>query len=110
MSEKKKNLTWLILLVCILSLAYFLTGFFVIQPIGVIPEGRTIWYIRVGLNLPFISSADGLLLTKDTGVSILGRGMMMASVIDLIGDKILLKLPYSKMLYKISTNGVEFEQ
>jgi hypothetical protein len=110
MSHKKKNFTWLIALVCVLLFFYFLTGFFVIQPIGAIPEGRTIWYIRVGFNLPFISSADGLLLKKDTGVSLLGRAIMMSRVIDLIDDKILLKLPYSRILYKVSTNGVEFEQ
>lgn len=106
----KKIIIGLILLLCILSVVYIGTGFFVIQPIGAIPEGRTIWYIRVGFNLPFISSADGLLLKKDTGVSLLGRAIMMSRVIDLIDDKILLKLPYSRILYKVSTNGVEFEQ
>ena len=110
MEKGKKKFVLLIVLLSVLATTYFGTGFFVIQPIGAIPEGRTIWYVRMGLNIPFVSSADGILLKKDTGVSLLGRAMMMSSVLDLIDDKILLKLPYSKTLYKISTNGVEFEQ
>jgi len=110
MEKGKKKFVWVIVLLGLLATIYFGTGFFVIQPIGAIPEGRTIWYVRMGLNIPFVSSADGMLLKTDTGVSLLGRAMMMSSVIDLIDDKILLKLPYSKTLYKISTNGVEFEQ
>jgi len=110
MEKRKKKFVWVIVLLGLLATIYFGTGFFVIQPIGAIPEGRTIWYVRMGLNIPFVSSADGMLLKTDTGVSLLGRAMMMSSVIDLIDDKILLKLPYSKTLYKISTNGVEFEQ
>ena len=110
MEKGKKKFVWVIVLLGLLATIYFGTGFFVIQPIGAIPEGRIIWYVRMGLNIPFVSSADGMLLKTDTGVSLLGRAMMMSSVIDLIDDKILLKLPYSKTLYKISTNGVEFEQ
>ena len=110
MEKRKKKFVWVIVLLGLLATIYFGTGFFVIQPIGAIPEGRTIWYVRMGLNIPFVSSADGMLLKTDTGVSLLGRAMMMSSVIDLIDNKILLKLPYSKTLYKISTNGVEFEQ
>lgn len=37
-------------------------GIFIIQPIGAIPEGATIVYWRSGLNVPFIASADGLLV------------------------------------------------
>ena len=110
MEKRKKKFVWVIVLLGLLATIYFGTGFFVIQPIGAIPEGRTIWYVRMGLNIPFFSSADGMLLKTDTGVSLLGRAMMMSSVIDLIDNKILLKLPYSKTLYKISTSGVEFEQ
>lgn len=110
MEKGKKKLVLLIVLVGILTTIYLGTGFFVIQPIGAIPEGRTIWYIRMGLKLPFISSADGMLLYNNSGVSLFGRAMMMSSILELINGKILLKLPYSKVLYKISTNGVEFEQ
>jgi hypothetical protein len=110
MEKGKKRFVWLVVVIGVLATAYFGTGFFVIQPIGAIPEGRTIWYVRMGLNIPFVTSADGMLLKEDTGVSLLGRAMMMSSIIDLIDEKIILKLPYSKMLYKISTNGVEFEQ
>ncbi|MCJ7786248.1 MAG: hypothetical protein MUP41_20145 [Desulfobacterales bacterium] len=54
---------------------YFTTGFFVIQPIGALSEGVTVWYWRYDIRLPFISSADGLLVDNQGGVSILGQGL-----------------------------------
>ncbi|HTO16701.1 MAG TPA: hypothetical protein VLZ83_13095 [Edaphocola sp.] len=110
MEKRKKNLVWLILILGVLLIVYLGTGFFVIQPIRAIPEGRIIWYVRMGLNIPFVSSADGILLKNDITVSLLSRAMMISSVLDLIDDKILLKLPYSKTLYKLSTKGIEFEE
>ena len=35
-------------------------GFFVVQPIGLLPEGTTIVYWRLGTNYDFIESADGI--------------------------------------------------
>lgn len=69
MEKGKKKFVWVIVLLGLLATIYFGTGFFVIQPIGAIPEGRTIWYVRMGLNIPFVSSADGMLLKTDTEVS-----------------------------------------
>lgn len=109
MTNQKKVFIVLVVVVSVLLACFLFTGFFVIQPIGAIPEGKTIWFVRAGTTLPFISSADGLLLKKDAGVSLLGRAVVLSSVIDVIEDKIILKIPYVKALYLISTNGVEFE-
>lgn len=46
-------------------LFYFSFGFFVIQPIGAIPDGATVLYFRPGLHVTFISSADGILLDNE---------------------------------------------
>lgn len=113
MEEEKKSSKLPIVLLglaLILFLIFFTTGFFVIQPIGAVPEGVTIWYIRAGLNLGFIESADGLLLKESGEVSLFGRAAMIGKVVELIDDKTIVKLPYSNTMYRISTGGVEFEQ
>ncbi len=106
----KKKWIALIFILLIFICIYIFTGLFVIQPIGAVPQGRTIWYLRSGLNISFISSADGILLKNDTGVSLLGRSIILGEVLELIEGRIILKLPYIDLLYGISTNGVRLEK
>ena len=101
----------LVLLLCLFSsLVYFTTGFFVIQPIGALPEGATVWYWRLDTSLPFIASADGLLMNKQQGVSLLGRAVALGAVAKPIADRKIVTLPYSRTLYLISTKGRELER
>mgnify|MGYP003318637413 CR=1 FL=1 len=112
MAEKKKSKKGLSIIICFCIICfciYKFTGFFVVQPIGAIPKGVTIWYWRNGYDIEFIDSADGIMLREDGGVSLLGRAILVGSVYDEIENKIILKLPYQKWMYKISTKGVEFE-
>jgi len=83
-------------------------GVFVIQPLGAIPEGVTIVYWRNGLNTPFVASADGLLENSGAGVSLLGRGMMLANLAEPITDREILRLGYSDTLYLWSTGGKNY--
>jgi hypothetical protein len=83
-------------------------GIFVIQPIGAIPQGTTIVYWRAGLDLPFIASPDGILEKTGKGVSLLGRGIVLAELSPVIIDRQIIRLGYSKVLYNISTGGVEY--
>jgi len=111
-TPKKKShflIYLLILLLCALGAMRIFTGFVVIQPIGSLPDGITIWYNRTDINLPFITSPDGLSLEKTGSVSLLSRATAMSTILDAIDDKIIFKLPYIKKLYLISTNGQEFE-
>lgn len=85
---------------------YLTTGFFVIQPIGAVPSGVTIWYWRVGTSLPFIGSADGILLEKVGSVSILGRAVALSKLTEFLIERKIALLPYSETLYLISTGGV----
>ena len=62
------------------------------------------------MNLPFISSADGLLLEKTGSVSLLGRAIAFGKIAEPIVERKIVKLPYSKQLYLISTGGKEFEK
>lgn len=84
-------------------------GIFVIQPIGAIPKGATIVYWRNGLNLPFISSADGILTKSGGGVSLLGRGMMLSKLAEPLLEKEIFRFGYSETLYLWSTNGIKYE-
>jgi hypothetical protein len=90
-------------------LFYFTTGFFVIQPTGALPKGATVWYWRYGTGLPFVSSADGLLVDWQGGVSLFGRRFVLATLGELITQLKIAFLPYSKTLYLISTGGREFD-
>lgn len=89
---------------------YFTTGFFVIQPIGAIPKGATVWYWRYDTKLPFISSADGLLVDKQGGVSLLGRVVALGALAEPIKQRKIASLPYSETLYLVSTGGRQFDR
>ncbi|HCH1192660.1 TPA: hypothetical protein NKP78_003164 [Vibrio parahaemolyticus] len=81
--------------------------FFVIQPIGALPEGKTLLILRMN-KTNFIDSADGICDREMDGVSLLCRSMTIAAVIE--KGTILARLPYSKFLYSISTSGKEYER
>lgn len=108
-----KNKTVIILICGIGCLALFFRlffGIFVIQPIGAIPDGTTIIYWRSGLNLSFIASTDGLLERSGAGVSLLGRGLILAKLAEPIKEREVLRLPYSETLYLWSTGGRKYEK
>jgi hypothetical protein len=85
-------------------------GIFVIQPIGAIPKGLTVIYFRLGLNLPFISSPDGIVIDSGNELSLWSRLGAMASVAEPISKRTILRLDYSESLYLISTHGKTFER
>ncbi len=85
-------------------------GIFVIQPIGAIPEGTTIVYWRLGMNLPFVSSADGILEKSEAGVSLLGRGLVLATFATPIKEREIFRFGYSETLYLWSTGGKSYEK
>ncbi|HEV7165901.1 MAG TPA: hypothetical protein VGO35_10970 [Gammaproteobacteria bacterium] len=89
---------------------YFTTGLFVVQPIGVVPNGATIWYWRIHTNYPFIASADGLLLDRVGNVSLLGRVVALGATANELQDKKIATFPYSRTLYLMSTGGKEFDR
>ncbi len=107
-SRKRRSIGALIAFVILCTVIYFTMGIFVIQPIGACPEGQTIVFWRFDTNLPFLSSADGLLLDGGEGVSLLGRGVVLGAVATVLDGKIIVRLPYMKFLYLWSTGGKEF--
>jgi hypothetical protein len=78
---------------------------FVVQPIGAVPEGRTLVILRLNTG-KFIDSPDAMCVRIQESVNLLCRGMVMATVAN--NATILARLPYSRALYRISTGGVEY--
>ena len=92
--------------ISILLIAFFTqVTLFVIQPIGAVPDGKTLVLLRMK-KTNFIDSADAMCQRVMDGVNLLCRGMMMSAVVD--KGTILFKLPYSEFLYDISTDGKRY--
>ncbi len=88
-------------------LAYTQLTIFVVQPIGALPEGKTLVILRLN-KTEFIDSADAMCEREMGGVSIMCRLGMLAAVAK--NGTILMRLPYSETLYDISTGGVRYER
>lgn len=97
-------------LLVVLVAALLLTGFFVVQPIGAIPEGTTVWYWRAGLDLPFITSPDGFALDRTDELSLLSRMSAMTTLNEAIEGRIIARLPYIEWMYLRSTDGRRFDR
>lgn len=87
--------------------AYSTLTLFIIQPIGALPEGRTLVAARVGKS-KFIDSADALCEREMGGVSLICRSMMMGKFLE--ETTIYFRLPFSKTLYLWSTDGREYKR
>jgi hypothetical protein len=105
MSKRKTIL--LVVLAAFIIIVYTQVTFFVIQPIGAVPEGRTLVIWRTG-KLKFIDSADGLCGRETNGVSLLCRMAALGAVAQ--NSTVLMRLPYSETLYLISTDGKTYEK
>lgn len=81
--------------------------FFVIQPVGAVPEGKTLLMLRMN-KTKFIDSADAICAREMNGVNLLCRGMTMAAIVK--KGTVLIRLPYSEFLYGISTDGIEYKR
>ncbi|KQP39450.1 MULTISPECIES: hypothetical protein [unclassified Methylobacterium] len=103
---KKALATLAIMAVALVIAAQFVT-IFVIQPIGAIPEGRTVIISRL-TNLNFIDSPDAFCEREMGNVNLLCRGMVAGRVAS--QATIIARLPYSSMLYGISTRGKSYDR
>jgi hypothetical protein len=97
-----------ILAVLLASAAFFraFLGFYTIQPIGALPEGRTVIVWRAE-GEPFFNSPDAECLTRLGGVSLLCRALAMGRAPT---DRIILRMSYMDWAYLASTNGSDFDR
>jgi len=107
--ERRSHTRLVLLIVAIVAvlLVYTQLTFFVVAPIGAVPDGVTIVMLR-GQKTQFIDSADAMCERTQGGVSLMCRGIALGS----IGKNatILMRLPYSSALYSISTGGKTYSR
>ncbi len=97
-----KKIIVLISITILLIVSYTQLTFFVIQPIGAVPKGKTIVMFRLN-KTNFIDSADAMCARETKSVNLMCRAIMMGAVVN--KATILVRLPYSEVLYNISTGG-----
>lgn len=102
----KKTVT-LVIFAVMLVVIYTQITLFVVQPIGALPEGKTLVITRLN-KTKFIDSPDAMCERIQGGVSLLCRGITMNAVI--ANATILMRLPYSPRLYSISTGGKKYDR
>ena len=78
---------------------------FAVQPIGAVPEGRTMVIWRAD-TMKLIDSADAWCERQTKTVSIMCRALVLAQIVE--EDVIIATLPYSETLYLWSTDGRRF--
>lgn len=111
-SKKKCIILSLLIIVVIFAvIIYTQITIFVIQPIGAVPEGRTVVMLKFKdsrFETKFIDSADAICKRVQGNVNLICRG----SVLGVIGENatIILRLPYQKNLYEISTGGKIYDR
>jgi hypothetical protein len=103
----KRKVILLVVFAAFMIVVYTQVTFFVIQPIGALPEGRTLVIWRTG-KLKFIDSADGICARESNGVSLLCRIAVIGMVAQ--NSTVIARLPYSETLYLISTDGKKYER
>lgn len=86
-------------------IAFNLLTIFIVQPIGALPEGKTLIITRLD-KTKFVDSADAMCEREMGGVSLLCRGVMLGGVLK--NSTIYARLPYSETLYEISTGGKRY--
>jgi hypothetical protein len=106
-AKRRRLMVWLIVFAVLSIVSYTQLTFFVVQPIGALPEGRTLLLRRTG-RLKFIDSADAVCERETGGVNLLCRGAILGAVAR--EGNVLARLPYSSTLYSISTGGKEYDR
>jgi hypothetical protein len=98
----RRVLVLLLALILVVFATSTQVSIFVIQPIGAIPEGRTIVISRMS-NTRFIDSADAVCMHVQGGVNLICG----AAILGAIGREAYLyaRLPYSQTLCLWSTGG-----
>lgn len=104
---KNSHTTLLVIAAVLAVIIYTQITIFVIQPIGMLPEGKTLVITRLN-KTQFIDSADGICEREQGGVNLLCRMGVMAGVVK--NSTIIMRLPYSSWLYSISTGGKTYDR
>ena len=104
----KKTIPIVLVVIAVLTiLIYSQLTIFIIQPIGALPEGKTLIITRLN-KTQFIDSADAICEREFGGVNLICRIGAISGVLN--NSKVFLRLPYSSWLYKVSTGGKTYDR
>ena len=106
-SRRRRFLLPMSLLLVVIVAASTQLTLFVVQPIGSVPDGRTILIQRLEGGT-FIDSAGAMCEGIQGNVNLLCRGMILARVGE--NSHVYLRLPYSQTLYMLSTGGKAYDR
>jgi len=103
-----KRVAWWTLAIVTIVAVFVLwqMGVYTVQPLGALPDGKTLIVWRAE-GEPFFDSPDGRCLRRTGGVSLLCR---LAALRAAPADRIVLRLPYQRWAYLRSTGGQEFDR
>jgi hypothetical protein len=104
---RTRTIVLLLASVAVVFFVYTQLTIFLIQPIGAIPEGRTLIIWRTG-KLHFLDSADAVCIRETGGLNLLCRMAVLGAIAK--ADTIIVRLPFSETLYLITTDGRRFDR
>ena len=107
MTKRTRTVVLLLVVLIVAGLAWTQLSIFVVQPIGAMPEGRTLVISRLR-GSTFIDSADAMCERIQGKVNLLCRGIVMGQVAQ--NATIYVRLPYSSVLYNLSTGGKTYDR
>ena len=100
-----KHLKHAIILLVLTAAAFWsFCGIFVIAPIGILPEGKTIVFYRLGSGLPFLLSVESLQRKSGTSQSLFAKAMIFAELSEPIMKREIVSIGYSEWLYNLTIN------
>ncbi|WP_243367428.1 hypothetical protein [Fundidesulfovibrio soli] len=100
---------YLLLLPVAVILASLSLTFFVIPPIGGLPEGRTLVILKRE-KTRFIDSPDAFCARERGSVSPECRATVIEGILDQGNGPVLLTFPYIRWPYLLNTGGAEYER
>ena len=106
-SRKKTIVVILLVVLVVAGLGSTQITVFVIQPIGAVPDGRTLVISRLNQG-KLVDSADGMCERIQGSVNLLCRGLVLGQVGK--NATVYARLPYSEALYLLSTNGSKYDR
>lgn len=96
---KKFLLYFGLFIVLIVAFVRITMGFYVVHPMGAIPEGKTVLYWRLGTDLDFIETPESYTSKHYKKYTLLTKALGIAEIGEYVNDDtIVLRLPYFEFL------------
>lgn len=104
----RKSVLGFVLLLLMFAVIWATTVVFIVQPIGMIPNGVTAVIFKpdrlfVSGKIDFLETPDHFQYKNGGSVTLLGRGVVIGAVVD--SGTILMRLPYSSKLEYLANGG-----